>query len=239
MGGYEQGTEGQPYCTKTGRLEFCRDEPEFRDSGETLPLHREPIDSTFYEPNVIVAEAHPLLEPKSPEAYGARTSDLEADDRQARHVIKPWRDVKNTQHPLMKHEGFSSEHLPDSNPASTAPMAEVMATPEGRAGLPAVALGNPMSQIDRAWPVEQATAEGFGTLSTQQQQDARGHAVYQDGYWTVVITRPLNTADGADATLAVGGDSGINFAVWDGGDGDVGGRKSYSMFTPLHIAETE
>lgn len=106
VGGYEQGTEGKPYYTKTGRLEFYREEQEFKDSGENLPLHREPIDSTFYEPNVIVAMPHPLLRPKSPEDYGARTSDLGADDRQARHVIKPWSEVKDTRHPLMAREGF-------------------------------------------------------------------------------------------------------------------------------------
>lgn len=106
VGGYEQGTEGKPYYTKTGRLEFYREEQEFKDSGENLPLHREPIDSTFYEPNVIVAQPHPLLNPKSPEDYGAKTGDLGADDRQARHVIKPWSEVKDTQHPLMKDKDF-------------------------------------------------------------------------------------------------------------------------------------
>ena len=42
-------------------------------------------------------------------------------------------------------------------------------------------------------PVEQAMAEGFGTLSTQKQQDARARGAYEDGRWTVVITRPLDT----------------------------------------------
>ena len=135
--------------------------------------------------------------------------------------------------------GFRSEHLPDSNPASSAHMAEIMATPEGREGLPAVAIGNPMSQINRDTPVEQAIAEGFGTLSTQQQQDARANAVYQQDRWTVVIARPLNTSDDADVHLAVGEETGINFAVWEGGEGDVSGRKSYSMFTPLLIAARE
>jgi nitrate reductase / nitrite oxidoreductase, alpha subunit len=68
--GYEQAHEGKPWYTKTGRLEFYREEDEFIDSGENLVLHREPIDSTFYEPNVIVAKPHPLLRPKSPEDYG-------------------------------------------------------------------------------------------------------------------------------------------------------------------------
>ena len=135
--------------------------------------------------------------------------------------------------------GYRSEHLPDSNPASSAGMAEVMATPEGREGLPAVAIGNPMSQIHRETPVEQAIAEGFGTLSTQKQQDARARGAYENGRWTVVITRPLDTGDSADALLAVGEKTGINFAVWDGDEGDVSGRKSYSMFTPLLIAAKE
>ena len=66
IGGWEQSNEDRPWYTRTGRLEFYRDEPEFIDSGENLIVHREPIDSTFYEPNVIVAEAHPLLKPKRP-----------------------------------------------------------------------------------------------------------------------------------------------------------------------------
>lgn len=135
--------------------------------------------------------------------------------------------------------GYRSEGLPNSDPASTAPMKEVMATPEGRAGLPAVAIGNPVSQIDRKYPVEQSVAEGFGTLSTQKQQDARANAVFKDGRWTVVITRPLDTGDPADVKLAERLETGVNFAIWNGGEGDVGGRKSYSMFTPLRIAPKE
>ncbi len=106
VGMYEQGTEGKSGYTKTGRLEFYREEAEFRDSGENLPVHREPIDSTFYEPNVIVAKPHPLLRPKTPEDYGVAREDLSADTRQARHVIKAWADLKHTQHPLMQ-DGFN------------------------------------------------------------------------------------------------------------------------------------
>ena len=135
--------------------------------------------------------------------------------------------------------GYRSEHLPDSNPASSATMEEVMATSDGREGLPAVAIGNPMSQVNRESPVEQAIAEGFGTLSTQKQQDARANAIYAEGRWTVVISRPLDTGDNADVNLSEGKETGINFAVWDGGEGDVSGRKNYSMFTPLFIAAKE
>ncbi|MCC7409017.1 MAG: molybdopterin-dependent oxidoreductase [Phycisphaeraceae bacterium] len=98
--GMEQTQEGRPWYTRTGRLEFYRDEQEFMDSGENLVLHREPIDSTFYEPNVIVAAAHPLLRPKSPEDYGVSRDNLGGEVRQARHVIKTVEELLATRHPL-------------------------------------------------------------------------------------------------------------------------------------------
>lgn len=105
VGAWEQANEEKPYYTKTGRLEFYRGEAEFIDSGENIPVYREPIDSTFYEPNVIVAKGHPALRPKSPEAYGVPSENQEADIRQARHVIKSWPEVSQTSHPL-KEKGF-------------------------------------------------------------------------------------------------------------------------------------
>lgn len=100
VGAWEQGSEDKPYYTKTGRLEFYRGEKEFVDSGENMPVYREPIDSTFYEPNVIVGAAHPAIRFKRPEDYGVSSSDKSADTRQARHVLKPWSEVALTHHPL-------------------------------------------------------------------------------------------------------------------------------------------
>jgi len=105
VGGWEQGNESKPWYTKTGRLEFYREETEFKDSGENLIVHREPIDSTFYEPNVIVAKPHPLLKPKSPQDYGVAAENLSGDARQARHIIKTVDELLKTRHPLY-HEGY-------------------------------------------------------------------------------------------------------------------------------------
>ncbi len=102
---YEQIHESQPFYTKTGRMEFYREEPEFRDSGENLPIHREPVDSTFYVPNVIVCGQYPLLKPKGPEDYGVARDDIGSDTVQARHVIMTWEKLKETRHPL-KDEGY-------------------------------------------------------------------------------------------------------------------------------------
>ena len=102
---YEQAKGEQPWHTRSGRLEFYRPEPEFIDSGENILIYREPIDSTFHEPNVIVAKAHPALRPKQPEAYGLRRDDLSTETRQVRHVLKTVDELMITKHPLMA-QGF-------------------------------------------------------------------------------------------------------------------------------------
>lgn len=100
--GWEQVNESRPWYTRTGRLEFYRDEDEFIEAGENLPVHREPIDSTFYEPNVIVAPKHEFIRAMGPEAYGVSRDDLSCETRQGRNVVKPWAEVKLTKHPLAK-----------------------------------------------------------------------------------------------------------------------------------------
>jgi nitrate reductase alpha subunit len=98
--GWEQRFESKPWYNRTGRLEFYRDEPEFIEHGENLPVHREPIDSTYYEPNVILAKPHPLIQPQGPQAYGLKLDDLSSETRQVRNVVKSWAELKVTKHPL-------------------------------------------------------------------------------------------------------------------------------------------
>jgi nitrate reductase alpha subunit len=98
--GYEQVSDSRPWYTKTGRLEFYRDEDEFIEAGENLPVHREPIDSTFYEPNVIIAPPSECIRPASPEDYGVERSDISGETRQGRNVVRPWSEQKNAPHPL-------------------------------------------------------------------------------------------------------------------------------------------
>ncbi len=104
--GYEQVSDSRPWYTKSGRLESYREEDEFIEAGENLPVHREPVDSTFYEPNVIVAPRHEALRPAGPEAYGVKASDLSGEVRQGRNVVKPWAEVKRSAHPLAR-DGYT------------------------------------------------------------------------------------------------------------------------------------
>jgi nitrate reductase alpha subunit len=103
--GYEQITESRPWYTKSGRLEFYREEDEFIEAGENLPVHREPVDSTFYEPNVIVAPKHEAIRPAGPEQYGVARTDLACETRCGRNVVLSWAEAAKTAHPRAR-EGF-------------------------------------------------------------------------------------------------------------------------------------
>ena len=103
--GYDQVTDSIPWYTKSGRLEFYREENEFIEAGENLPVHREPVDSTFYEPNVIVGPKHEAFRPDGPEKYGVKRDDLSCETRCGRNVVLTWDETKKTKHPLMK-DGF-------------------------------------------------------------------------------------------------------------------------------------
>lgn len=96
----EQQRGEKPWHTKSGRLELYRHEPEFIESGENMLVYREPIDSTAYDPNAIVAAPHPAVRPKSPEDYGLRAGDRSAESRQIRHVTRRVEELLQTRHPL-------------------------------------------------------------------------------------------------------------------------------------------
>lgn len=108
--GYEQSVESKPWYNRTGRLEFLRDEPEFKGHGEMIPLHREPIDATFHEPNAIVAAPHPLITPATPQEWGLDPEDRSGETRQVRNVVLTPVELLATQHPLMK-KGFTHQWI--------------------------------------------------------------------------------------------------------------------------------
>lgn len=99
--GWEQTNESKPWYTKSGRLEFYREEDEFIEYGENLPVVREPVDGTHHEPNVILARPHPAIRPKGPEEYGLNVDDLSTEVRQVRNVIKSPEELVESKHPLI------------------------------------------------------------------------------------------------------------------------------------------
>jgi mono/diheme cytochrome c family protein len=90
---------------------------------------------------------------------------------------------------------------------------------------------NYMSQIKRKEPVEESSAQGFGTLTTQETQSARGWAEWSNGQWKVCVVVPINTGNIYKAAFK--DKTKVAFAIWDGGNEEIGGRKHYSQWVDV------
>lgn len=90
---------------------------------------------------------------------------------------------------------------------------------------PAKAAGNPQAFLKTA--VDELLAEGFGTSSVLASGETTGVGSWKDGVWTVYVSRPLKH-EGA-SSLGIGEKTFAAFAVWQGGLGEVGSRKSVTM----------
>ena len=114
---------------------------------------------------------------------------------------------------------------------------EVLRASDARAYMGSVGVDNPISHPKRA-PVLDQMAEGWGTLTVKPEQNASGKGVWRNGRWRVVITRPLATDNNEyDPKLAPDDQTVAAFAVWDGGNAEVGGRKAWSEWVTLAIAK--
>ncbi len=188
-----------------------------------------------------VAMSIPLKDPAATSPFmgskGAEVSVIYWKALWQRDMVNGYQEVTDL-YPNAFTEGYHNFYPPKETIHGLATSKEVWANPGSREANPALVLNSPMTQPDRTTPVEQLIAEGFSTLTTQRQQDAKGWGVYKDGKWHVVFTLPLKSGDTADPALVPGGVSAINFAVWDGGVEDRGARKSYSMFTPLTLEKS-
>ena len=94
--------------------------------------------------------------------------------------------------------------------------------------------GNALSR-PHASAVEDANARGFGTLKSQPPagQNVSGKGVWRDGSWSVVLIRDLKSKDADDVKFAMGKQTPVAFAVWDGQNRDRNGRKVVSNWHKL------
>ncbi|MDP7206571.1 MAG: molybdopterin-dependent oxidoreductase, partial [Pirellulaceae bacterium] len=78
---WEQIHDSIPFYTDSGRLHSYCDLPEAIEFGENLVVHREAIEATPYQPNVIVSTS-PFIQPVD---YGIPADTLDPDLRQVRN----------------------------------------------------------------------------------------------------------------------------------------------------------
>lgn len=112
---------------------------------------------------------------------------------------------------------------------------EVLSASDARPYTGALGLENPISR-GRASPVLDQMAEGWGSMTVKPDQHALGKGVWKDGVWRVVITRPMASDDVNAPLLAPGDQTVVGFAVWEGGNREMGSRKAWAPWTPLAIA---
>lgn len=97
------------------------------------------------------------------------------------------------------------------------------------------AAGNPQS-YPKLKALDEIYAEGWGTSQVIDNHEGIGNGKWENGNWTVVISRPLKSKVGS--VLQSGKDSSICFAVWQGGKGEVGSRKSVTLaWIPLKVSK--
>lgn len=104
---------------------------------------------------------------------------------------------------------------------------EVLTATDARPYTGALGLDNPVSGADLS-PVLDQMAEGWGTMTVKHDQHALGKGVWQGGVWRVVIARPMASDDASAPQLVPGDRTSAAFAVWEGGNREVGARKSWS-----------
>jgi DMSO reductase family type II enzyme heme b subunit len=83
--------------------------------------------------------------------------------------------------------------------------------------------GTTVQQPDRASPVEDLNAEGFSTLTIQDEQNVQGKGVWKDNRWRVIFQRSLIDSDSGDAQFK--GATQMAVAVWNGGNNERNGQK--------------
>lgn len=134
------------------------------------------------------------------------------------------------------HPNFWSDLYWFAEPGHPHPIGTAFKNPESLRWLVAMAAGNPLAVLQKSTAAEEAIASGWGTLTHQPNSATKARGLWAAGRWAVVFTRPLKTDDAADAQLTPGNSTQIAFAVWDGGKGQVGGRKHWASWVDMAVA---
>ena len=82
-------------------------------------------------------------------------------------------------------------------------------------------------------PVEDLTAAGYSTLTTQDEQDVLGRGTWQNKTWRVVFKRSLVNSDNADIQFKY--PTVMAIAVWNGGNRERNGQKGVSNWILLRL----
>ena len=80
-------------------------------------------------------------------------------------------------------------------------------------------------------PIEDLNAEGFSTLTYQNNQNVFGKGIWKDKTWQVVFRRSLKTGDPRDTKF--NGSTPMAIAIWNGANKERNGQKGLSKWILL------
>ena len=86
-------------------------------------------------------------------------------------------------------------------------------------------------------PVEEINSRGIGTLTVQplKDQQLEGRGYWQDGRWSVVFIRDLQTLSKWDVNFMNNNQFLLAFALWDGNKKDMNANKMVSFWQVLSL----
>lgn len=93
----------------------------------------------------------------------------------------------------------------------------------------------PVSKHITKSPVNDLVAIRVGTITPKDNQEVMGKGVWENGVWSVVFKRPLKAGELENGADFAAGKKLAALAVWNGSQGDRGGRKSISDWVELEI----
>jgi complex iron-sulfur molybdoenzyme family reductase subunit gamma len=108
---------------------------------------------------------------------------------------------------------------------------------EGDLWFPAKQAGNPYA-ANAGNPVQNLVARSFGTIGPADTQPVTGHAIYEDGSWSVVFSRSFVSPGADQPAFAADQRTDVAFAVWNGRNSDRNGQKQVSQFVRMVFART-
>ncbi len=92
---------------------------------------------------------------------------------------------------------------------------------------------NPVSNDNRLSPVEELHAKGFGTATSAEDVFVRSWGIKTANGWKVLFTYKFDPQ--IIENLKPKSTTGIAFAIWEGNQLNVGGRKNYSLWQTIRI----
>ncbi len=244
------GSNSMEYCVETGECELAVDVVKISSRIPMDPNDPFWADSGRFQKKTIELGPQMITNPKwpDPSTKAVNISAVQNDSEIA--ILLEWNDttMENKIEVSATHTDQAAIMFP-LHPGKEVPLitmgseneivniwqwraiweASLLPESRGRYRGPKIATPNNI----RRSSVEDLTAAGFSTLTTQDEQDVLGRGAWQNKTWRVVFKRTLVNSDNADIQFRY--PIVMAIAVWNGGNRERNGQKGISNWILLRL----